>query len=185
MAAIARFAPWRIAAWVGIIVVAGCGPAPPGAVVFSRPGDWNAFEGNWTAAGQREVLRLGDGRRASVAHFSGSLLLSGPSRPALGFRAEALVFNDSATGMLGRAVWTDARGDQAFSELRGEAAPTGNRIVGTFVGGTGRYAGATGNYTFAWRFFLEGDDGSVQGQSVGLTGRVRIGPLPPAGASRP
>ena len=43
--------------------------------------------------------------------------------------------------MVGRAVWTDERGDQVFSELKGEWVGTGNRIVGTFIGGTGRYAG--------------------------------------------
>ena len=59
--------------------------------------------------------------------------------------------------------------------MRGEGTSTGNRIVGTFVGGTGRYAGATGEYTFSWRFVLEAEDGTVQGQSVGLKGRVRVG----------
>jgi hypothetical protein len=108
-----------------------------------------------------------------VATLDGSLLLTGPSRPAVGFRAEAVVFNDSATGMIGRAVWTDERGDQAWSELRGEGTATGNRIVGTFIGGTGRYAGVTGDYAFSWRFVLESEDGTVQGQSVGLKGRVR------------
>jgi len=115
------------------------------------------------------------------------VLLSGASRPAVGFRAEAIVLNDSATGMVGRAVWTDERGDQAYSELRGEGTTTGNRIVGTFVGGTGRYSGATGTYEFSWRFVLESEDGTVQGQSSGLKGRVRF-ELPPgtqgAGAPR-
>ncbi len=64
---------------------------------------------------------------------------------------------------------------RSYSELRGEGTATGNRIVGTFVGGTGRYSGATGTYEFSWRFVLEAEDGSVQGQSVGLKGRVRIG----------
>ena len=105
----------------------------------------------------------------------------------MGFRAEAIVLNDSATGMVGRSVWTDERGDQAYSELRGEGTATGNRIVGTFVGGTGRYAGATGTYEFSWRFVLEAEDGSVQGQSEGLKGRVRAGapPSTPGGAGGP
>ena len=76
--------------------------------------------------------------------FEGTLLLAGASRPAVGFRAEALVLNDTATGLIGRAVWTDDRGDQVFSELTGNGTSTGNKLVGTFVGGTGRYAGATG-----------------------------------------
>jgi hypothetical protein len=77
--------------------------------------------------------------------------------------------------MVGRAVWTDEHGDQAFSELRGEGNAEKNKITGTFVGGTGRYVGITGTYEFSWRFLIENDDGVVQGQSIGLNGRVRIG----------
>ena len=158
--------------------LAACGPdTQPTAPVPAGDG-WREFEGTWTAAGNRHTLALGPGRRASVADLTGSLLLSGAGRPGVGFRAEAIVLNDSATGMVGRAVWTDERGDQAFSELRGDGTATGNRIVGTFVGGSGRYAGATGRYEFSWRFVLETEDGVLQGQSVGLTGRFRIGPAP-------
>ena len=129
------------------------------------------------------MIRLGAGRRASIADFDGSLLLAGPSRPALGFRAEAIVLNDSTTGMVGRSVWTDDRGDQVFSELRGDATATGSRIVGTFLGGTGRYSGANGTYEFSWRFVLEAEDGTVQGQSEGLKGKVRVGSPPPVPAT--
>jgi len=119
-------------------------------------------------------MRLEGERRASIANFDGSLMLAGASRPNVGFRAEAIVFNDSSTGIIGRAVWTDEHGDQAFSELQGSGTRTDNKIVGTFVGGTGRYAGATGTYEFSWRFVLESDDGNMQGESVGLKGRVRV-----------
>ena len=101
-------------------------------------------------------------------------MLLGPSRPAVGFRAEALVLNDSATGTIGRAVWTDDRGDQVFSELKGQGTRTGSHIVGTFAGGTGRYAGASGSYEFDWLFVLQTEEGEIQGQSEGLSGKVRV-----------
>ena len=129
-------------------------------------------------------MQLGSERRASIADLNGTLVLAGPTSPGLGFRAEAIVLNDSATGMVGRAVWTDERGDQVYSELRGQGTTTGNRIEGTLLGGTGRYAGATGSYEFAWRFVLEAEDGSVQGQSLGLKGRVRVD-APGAGGPKP
>jgi hypothetical protein len=139
----------------------------------------HAFQGIWTAAGRRTVIDLGGGRRASIADFSGSLMLTGPTRPDVGFRATAIVLNDSVTGLMGRAAWTDERGDQIFSELRADARAPAGRIFGTFIGGSGRYAGATGSYDFAWRFLLEGDDGAVQGQSIGLKGQLRL-PTPSA-----
>ncbi len=120
-------------------------------------------------------MRLQGDRRASIASFDGSLLLAGTSRPGVGFRSDAIVFSDTSSGLIGRAVWTDEHGDQIFSDLRGEGTASKNKIVGTFVGGTGRYEGATGGYEFSWRFLIENDDGNVQGQSVGLTGRVQVG----------
>jgi len=103
------------------------------------------------------------------------LILSGASRPAVGFRAEAIVLSDTVSGAVGRAVWTDENGEQVFSELRGEGTATNNKIVGTFLGGTGKYSGVTGSYEFSWRFLLESEDGTVQGQSIGLNGKARLG----------
>jgi hypothetical protein len=165
-----------------------CGPAPQAPDALSPEGAWREFEGTWTAAGSRHTIDLGSDRRASIAGLEGSLLLAGADRPALGFRAEAITLNDTVTGMVGRAVWTDEHGDQAFSELRGEGTARGNRIVGTFIGGTGRYSGATGTYEFSWRFVLETEDGTVQGQSIGLRGRVQVGrptATPRAAGARP
>jgi hypothetical protein len=170
-----------VAAGLAACSIAGCSPdLQPVASVPAGDG-WREFEGTWTAAGNRHALSLGPDRRASIADLNGTLLLTGPGRPGVGFRAEAIVLNDSVTGTIGRAVWTDERGDQAFSELRGEGTATGSRIAGTFIGGTGRYAGVTGTYEFSWRFVLEAEDGQVQGQSVGLKGRVRIDPPPSRG----
>jgi hypothetical protein len=173
-----------VALLVGVI----CAPAPTCAQA-SAGNEWHEFQGTWTAVGKRRVIPLGGDRRASIADFDGSLMLTGPSRPALGFRAEAILLNDSLTGIVGRAVWTDERGDQVFSELRSETAATSsNRLLGTFLGGSGRYSGATGSYEFSWRFLLEDEDGTVQGQSMGLKGQVRADAprgAPSAGSSRP
>ena len=142
---------------------------------FASPSpQWHEFQGTWTATGSRNSVRLARDRIATVSSLTGSLVLAGSSRPGIGFRSEAVVFNDTATGLLGRAVWTDERGDCAYSELRGEGTSTSNKITGTFVGGTGRYSGAIGTYEFSWRFLLENEDGNIQGQSVGLTGKVRV-----------
>ena len=97
------------------------------------------------------------------------------------------MLNDTATGLVGRAVWTDERGEQIFSELTGNGDSSGNKIVGKFVGGTGRYSGASGWYEFSWRFVLETEDGTVQGQSMGLHGAMHAGSVeatPDAGGPR-
>ena len=177
---------WQRSTFLLVVLMgAGVGAASL-AQVESAPkaSEWHEFSGTWTAAGSRQVIGLGRDRRASVADYSGSLMLYGTSRPALGFRAEAVVLNDSATGLIGRAVWTDDTDNHVYSELRGETTPAGNRIVGTFVGGSGRYKGATGTYEFSWRFLLEAEDGTVQGQSMGLSGKVRFAPTQSGAGAR-
>jgi hypothetical protein len=166
---------------LGCWTLAACGPTSSPSADVLPADDWHAFEGTWTATGSRHVLLLGEGRRASTGDVKGTLLLRGASRPAVGFSAEAITLNDTATGMVGRSVWTDERGDQVYSELRGDGSATGNRIAGTIIGGTGRFAGAAGSYEFTWRFVLESEDGVFQGQSVGLKGRVRMA-MPPSKA---
>jgi hypothetical protein len=156
------------------VVLSTCGQTTQSTQSSAAGGGWYEFQGTWIAAGSRNTLRLGPDRRASIANYDGSLVLAGPSRPIAGFRAEAIIFNDSKTGIVGRAVWTDDRGNQVFSELQGSGSSANNGFVGTFVGGTGRYAGASGGYKFSWRFLIETEDGTVQGQSTGFDGRIRL-----------
>jgi len=157
-----------------LLIMSACSPPPRMSKPLAATSDWHEFVGIWTAAGSRSSIPLGEGRRASIAKLEGSLMLLGPSRPAVGFRAEALVLNDSATETIGRAVWTDERGDQVFSDLKGQGTRAGSHIVGTFLGGTGRYAGASGSYEFYWRFVLQTEDGDLQGQSEALNGKIRV-----------
>ena len=166
------------------LAAAGCGPAsePPSPAMAS--GEWREFEGSWNAAGTRRTIPLGADRRGSIIDLRGTMLLAGPERPGVGFRSEVIALVDSETGLQGRSVWTDERGDQVYTELKGEGTAARNRISGTILGGTGRYAGATGTYEFSWQFVLEAEDGSIQGSAVGLKGRVRPG-QPTAGGTRP
>lgn len=151
-------------------------------------GGWHEFQGSWNAAGTRTTIPLGRDRRAGIIDLQGTMLLAGPSRPGVGFNAHAVALGDTATGVIGRAVWIDDKGDQVYSEFRGTGTATGSRIEGSFVGGTGRYAGANGTYEFTWQYVVESEDGTVQGRAVGLAGRVRVGepqPTPPASGAKP
>lgn len=160
-------------AFVGLLVagLGGCSHASQRIASLYPGGEWREFTGTWIASGSRNNLRLGGDHQASIARFAGSLVLAGPARPAVGFRADALVFSDTLAGTVGRAAWTDERGNQVFSDLKGPG--NGGKLVGTFTGGTGRYAGATGTYEFSWRFLVD-NEGTVQGQSSGLKGRIRV-----------
>jgi len=166
------------------LAVAACGPATETPKPAPASGEWREFEGSWNAAGSRRTIPLGAERKGSIVDLRGTMLLAGQGRPGVGFRSEVIALVDSETGLVGRSVWTDERGDQVFSELKGEGTAERNRIAGTILGGTGRYAGATGSYEFSWQFVIESEDGSIQGRAAGLKGRVRPG-QPTAGGSRP
>ena len=157
---------------VASLLMGGCegetAQPPPSAV------EWREFEGSWNAAGTRRTIPLGADRRGSTIDLRGTMLLAGPGRPGVGFRAEIIALVDSETGLVGRGVWTDEHGDQVYSELKGEGTKENNHIVGTILGGTGRFGGVSGAYEFSWQFVIESEDGSIQGRAVGLKGRYRL-----------
>ena len=155
---------------------AACGPAAESPRRATAPGEWLEFEGSWSAAGSRHTISLGKDRSGSIVALKGTMLLAGPGRPGVGFQSEVIGLVDSATGFQGRSVWTDEHGDQLFSELRGEGTAAKNRLTGTILSGTGRYAGVTGSYEFSWQWVMDGEDGAVHGRATDLKGRVRPGP---------
>ena len=157
-----------------LLLVTACGRSSDSAPQTRSEAGWREFEGTWTATGTRRILRLGADHRAAIFDLTGSVLLTGAQRPAVGFRAEAIGLSDSRAGMQGRCVWTDERGDMVYSELKGEFVGTGNHIVGTFIGGTGRYGGISGDYTFQWQYVIDAEDGAVSGRVVDFKGRARF-----------
>jgi hypothetical protein len=137
------------------------------------PDGWRLLEGSWNASGERQVLPTDGGRQASTTHLSGAIVLVATEGTSRGFQGESITFDDGAGVSTGRAVWTDERGDRVFSRLTGDALLAGRRILGTFTGGTGRYAGIEGDYQFEWQYVVQPGDGTVQGRAVNLKGRFR------------
>ncbi len=160
---------------LAVLVLATACSRPPAADRAPPSGEWHRFDGTWTASGTRRPLRLGPDRQAWTSQLSGTVLLTGQGGMGVGFRAEVIGLADTRTGFVGRCVWTDQRGDQIYSELAEEPLGGEISIVGTFVGGTGRWAGVTGDYRFRWQYLIDGEDGAVTGRATGLEGRARIG----------
>lgn len=172
---IANFKFWL--AFTIMLSMASCSQVPEQAPENTKTavsGESTEFAGSWNAKGSRRSIALGKNRRGSIIELQGTMLLTGDARPGVGFHAELIGLVDSETGLIGRSVWTDERGEQVYSEVKGEGDATSNRINGTFIGGTGRYANITGNYEYSWQFVIEAEDGSIQGRAVGLKGQVQL-----------
>jgi hypothetical protein len=167
-----------------LVLAAACGDSSGPPQQTPAAGEWIEFQGTWTATGTRRTLHLGPDHRVAIFELTGSMLLTGAQRPSVGFKAQAIGFSDSRMGMQGRWVWTDERGDSVYSELSGQAVASGNRIEGKFIGGTGRYAGVTGDCTFQWQYVIDAEDGAVSGRVVDFKGRARFGQAADARAGR-
>ena len=153
---------------VGALVATAGAQAPP------RDGRLS-FSGSWSAVGRRQALPT-DGAPAAIIHLSGAVVVTtGPGSTTLGFRGEVIGYDDGRGTSTGRAVWTDARGDRVFSELKGGPLLAGRRISGTITGGSGRYAGVSGDYALTWQYVVAGEDDTVQGRTVDLAGTFRLG----------
>jgi hypothetical protein len=156
-------------------------PGPKGPGLQTSPGRkgpglqtaWRSFQGGWSAVGRRQTLPTDRGGTASVVQLSGAVVLTDGDGASFGFQGKAIGFDDGDGVSVGRAVWTDAHGDQLFSTLKGEPLQTGRRITGTIAGGTGTYTGVTGDYTLTWQYVVNGGDDIVQGRSADLNGRFR------------
>jgi hypothetical protein len=179
----------KAAAVALLLCLAACSPQAPPVSATSEASAVQAerrFTGSWSLTGNRQTLKMGPGHRAEIFRLGGSLMLAGDNRPGLAFRSDIIGLRDSQSGMQARSVWTDERGDQVFSELRGGAGGPGQIIEGRFVGGTGRFVGVSGQYTLRWRTLVESEDGSVSGRVVDLEGWARVvapGETPPSGES--
>jgi hypothetical protein len=134
-----------------------------------QPDRLQAFEGSWSASGQRQTIPTESGQLAAITRVSGAVVLSNGS----GFAAEAIAFDDGINASTGRAVWTDRAGDRLFSTLRGGPLQAKRSIAGTITGGTGRWTGASGEYELSWQYVVSADGGEIQGRSVDLRGRLR------------
>jgi hypothetical protein len=158
---------------VGLLCSA-CDQSSSPSLQTGEPGQVRNFTGTWTATGERQTMQLGPDHVSAIFHYSGSLLLSGEQRVNAGFKGVIIGFADSRSGMQGRCTWTDENGDQLYSELHSESIDASETIKASFIGGTGRYAGVTGEYTFKWQRLIEHEQGRVSGRVVDLQGWVLL-----------
>jgi hypothetical protein len=162
---------------VGVLAaqsVAPVAPALPAAQTPDQASSSQAFEATWSASGERQTLTLEAGHPAVTVQLSGAVTITSGAALGRGFRGEFIGFDDGAGVVTGRAVWTDEKGDRIFSVLTGEALTSDGRpLLATITGGTGRYAGVTGEYLFRWQSLIATDGNHVSGRAVDLRGRVR------------
>ena len=134
---------------------------------------WRPFTATWTLSGQRSLLPTGGERPASIVHLTGPLTLTSGEGLGRGLLGEVIGFDDGGKILSGRAVFTDEHGDRIFCSLEAEPIGTGRRATATITGGTGRFAGLEGAFSFAWQYVVDSEGDEVSGRAVDLAGRTR------------
>ena len=138
-------------------------------------GGWRTFGGTWTVTGQQTLLPTERPQPASVTQLSGAVALEAVEGLTRAFRGQVITYDDGSGTVVGRASWTDHNDDRIFSTLKGDMMTLHRNVTGTITGGTGAYAGITGDYAFEWQYVFTGEGSSVQGRAVNLRGRFRNG----------
>ena len=134
---------------------------------------WRPFTAAWTLSGQRTLLPTEGERPASIVHVTGPLTITGGQGLGRGLLGEVIGFDDGGALQAGRAVFTDERGDRIFCVLEAEPIGTGRRATATIKGGTGRFAGLEGSFSFAWQYVLDPESGQIDLRTVNVEGRTR------------
>ena len=84
--------------FVVALLVTACGRSPQTSQSGSSGGEWREFQGTWTAAGSRNIRALGATGAPRSRPSTDRCCSPGPSRPAVGFRAEAIVLQRHRDG---------------------------------------------------------------------------------------
>jgi len=158
-----------LASAVGMLVLPAHGEQP-------APGGWRPFTATWALSGQRQLLATEGERSASIVHLSGPLTLTSGEGLGRGLLSEMIGFDDGGTLLVGRAVFVDEHGDRVFCAIKAEPIGTGRRATATITGGTGRFAGLEGTFSFAWQYVVDEESGEISLRAVSVEGRTRRGP---------
>ena len=116
-----------------------------------------SFTARWVITGQWRGLGMGRAREALVADLGGRLDVAPGSAGGVivDLASRCLVLWDTALGGSGRCSLRHPSGDEIFAEVEGDVLLGGKPVTARFVGGTGRYEGIAGGFTFArWDSFL-------------------------------
>lgn len=138
--------------------------------------EWRPFSATWALAGKRTSLPTEGARRAAIVRATGSFVVTKGDVVGRGFFGELIGYDDGGTLLVGRAVFTDEKGEKVFATLKAQPLGTGRTAAATITGGTGRWAGLEGEFTFAWKVVVESGEDDFDAMTLNVEGRARRAP---------
>jgi len=167
-----RGAPLRavlLASAVGVLVLPARGEQP-------GADGWQPFTATWTLSGERSLLPTEGERPASIVNLSGPLIITSGDGLGRGLLGQWIGFDDGGALLAARVMFTDEHGDRIFCTVRAEPIGTGRHATATITGGTGRFAGLEGTFSFAWQYVVGAGGDEISVRAVDVEGRTRRAP---------
>lgn len=140
-------------------------------------GQTNLFKGSWIANGSRQIFPFGKDRNVYTFQLAGHVNLEDAIGDKLDFWSEIIGISDSKTGTEARCVWRDLDGRELFLVLKNDRMQPDGLVTGQIVGGTGKFAEATGELSFKWSsisFYRDNIKATISGQALDLKGKIQL-----------
>jgi hypothetical protein len=162
----------RVLAALAVSALLGLVPGAPAQQPAPANG-WRPFTATWALKGERQFLETEGGRPGSIVHLTGTLTPTSGEGLGAGLYSELIGFDDGGDLLVGRVLFIDSKSDRIYATIKAEPIGNGRKATATITGGTGRHAGLTGEFSFAWQYVVDAGSGEVSLRSVNVQGRTR------------
>jgi hypothetical protein len=164
----------RVLAALAVSALLGYVPGAPAQQPAPANG-WRPFTATWSLKGERQLLETDGGRPGSIVHLTGTFTLMSGQGLGAGLFSEVIGFDDGGDLLVGRVLFVDSRSDRIYATIKAEPIGNGRKATATITGGTGRFAGLAGEFSFAWQYVVDDGEGEVSLRTVNVQGRTRPG----------
>jgi len=134
-----------------------------------------SFRASWNVSGTIHLMEFKDRGWVAAGRHEGTIILQTDKGQIPTFETECVAFADESQGGVGRCVWESTDGDLIYVETSSSGMGGLGRSRGKFVGGTGRFDGITGGFSFEWNYNVSGwEDASFDGYTLAMTGNYAV-----------
>jgi len=159
-----------LAVWLLCLMLGASGGLVAGSHWTERNGTFTAY---WAVSGEVHIIEFDNSGVVAAGSHTGTVTLNTSEGPVRAFETDCVAYADDASSH-GRCVWTGPLGDLIYVELKGTGLAGFGRTRGTFVGGTGKYDGIQGGFSFEWNYNVSrGQDATFDGYTLEMQGNYR------------
>ncbi len=156
--------------WLLGLALAASGTFATASHWTERQGTFSAY---WAVSGTVHLIDFKDSGVTAAGSHTGTVTIQTSEGPVRAFETDCVAFADDESSH-GRCVWTGPLGDLVYVELKGTGLAGFGRTRGTFVGGTGKYDGIEGGFSFEWNYNVSrGQDATFDGYTLEMQGNYR------------